>query len=186
MVARASPSCGADTLRMAERPRPIPVVLATGGDLLGQFEVGVGPGAVRVVQDHRDTEARGLADPDVAGDDRVEDERREVLAHLALHVPAQVGARVVHGQEHPGDREARVQLLLHQREGVEPRLVVLPLSFRSIPQDGTGVVTQTLTRVTEAAEPPAAEKKNTESGTNSVDAVKVLDVVDYIENNGIP
>lgn len=74
--------------------------------------------------------------------------------------------------------EWSVELAQNQREGVEPRLVVLPLSFRSIPQDGTGVVTQTLTRVTEAAEPPAAEKKNTESGTNSVDAVKALQDAD--------
>ena len=57
-------------------------------------------------------------------------------------------------------------LAKNQREGVEPRLVVLPLSFKSIPQDGTGVTTQTFTRVT------TAEKKNAESGTNGVAAVK--------------
>ena len=74
--------------------------------------------------------------------------------------------------------EWSVELAQNQREGVEPRLVVLPLSFRAIPQDGTGVVTQTLTRVTEAAEPPAAENKSTESGTNSVDAVKALQDAD--------
>jgi len=68
--------------------------------------------------------------------------------------------------------EWAVTLAQNQREGVEPRLVVLPMSFRSIPQDGTGVVTQALTHVTEATEPTAAEKKDAENGTNGVDTVK--------------
>src|SRR5690242_4007299 len=85
--ARSSPpAASGETLRIAARPRPMPVGLATGGHLLGELEVRVGAGAVRVVVDHRDAEARRLADAHVARDDRVEDERREVLADLSLHV----------------------------------------------------------------------------------------------------
>src|SRR4051794_40419572 len=105
----AAPSAGLDTLRIAARPRPIPRS-ATAGDLLGEFEVGVRPGAVRVVVDDRAPEARRLADAHVAWDHGVEDERGEVLAHLALDVARQARAPIVHRQEHARDGEPRVQL----------------------------------------------------------------------------
>jgi len=68
---------------------------------------------------HRAAEARRLADPDVARDDRVEDQRGEVLAHLALDVAREARAPVVHRQEHPGDGEARIELALDELERVE-------------------------------------------------------------------
>src|SRR5213078_3845240 len=91
----APSSAGLDTLRIAARPRPIPRS-ATAGDLLGEFEVGIGPGAVRVVVDDGAPEARRLADAHIPRDDGVEDQFREVLAHLALHVARQARAPVVH------------------------------------------------------------------------------------------
>jgi hypothetical protein len=42
-----------------------------------------------------------------------------VLAHLALDVAAQARARVVHRQEHPRDRQPRVELALDELERVE-------------------------------------------------------------------
>src|SRR4051812_17054054 len=79
-VAPSLPTSGAETERIAARPRPIPRS-ATGGDLLGQLEVGVGARGVRVVVDHGAAVARRLTDPDVAGDHGVEDQLGEVLAH---------------------------------------------------------------------------------------------------------
>src|SRR5439155_24499433 len=111
----APASAGLDTLRIAARPRPIPRS-ATAGDLLGEFEVGVGPGAVRVVVDDGAPEARRLADAHVARDHGVEDELREVLAHLALDIAREPRAPVVHREQHPRDREARVELALHELE----------------------------------------------------------------------
>ena len=40
-------------------------------------------------------------------------------AHFALHVLAEAGAAVVHRQQHPGHRQARVQLALHERQRLE-------------------------------------------------------------------
>ena len=62
----------------SRRGRGPSAVSATCGHLLGELEVGIGARAVRVVMDHRAAEARRLADPDVARDHGVEDERREV------------------------------------------------------------------------------------------------------------
>ena len=90
--------------------------LATGGHLLGQGEVGLRPGAVRVVMDHGAAEARRLADADVARDHGVEDELGEVLAHLALDVLRQAGAAVVHGQHHPGEVRRGLALALDQSD----------------------------------------------------------------------
>src|ERR1039458_1410442 len=68
-------------------PRPIPRALsATGGNLLCQFEIGVRPGAVGIVVDHRLAEARCLPDSDVARDHGIENQFREMLAHLTLDV----------------------------------------------------------------------------------------------------
>ena len=63
--------------------------------------------------------ARRLAEPDVARDHGVEDERREVRADLALDVLGELRARVVHRQQHPRDRQPRVELALDQVERVE-------------------------------------------------------------------
>src|SRR5947209_1415900 len=101
------------TAMIAARPRPMPFCRsATGGDLLGQLEVGIGPGAVRVVVDHRDAEAGRLADAHVAGDDGVEDQLGEMLADLTLDVLGQARAPVVHREQHPGHGQARVELAL--------------------------------------------------------------------------
>src|SRR3954451_22081931 len=92
-VAPSCPGSGAETERIAASPRPMPRS-ATGRALLGQLEVGVRARGVRVMVDHRAAVARRLADPDVARDDRVEDELGEVLAHLALDVARQSRAAV--------------------------------------------------------------------------------------------
>jgi hypothetical protein len=63
--------------------------------------------------------ARRLPDANVARDHRVEHELREVLADLALDIPAQPRARVVHRQQHSGDRQPRVELALHERERLQ-------------------------------------------------------------------
>src|SRR5215203_2715972 len=79
--------------RIADRPRPMPRGRsATGGHLLGELEVGLRAGAVWVVVDDGTPEARRFAEAHVAGDHRVEDERREVLADLALDVLGQLRA----------------------------------------------------------------------------------------------
>src|SRR5437763_9035564 len=83
------------TDRIAARPRPIPFGRsATGGHLLCQLEVRVGPGAVGVVVDDRLPEARRLANSNVARDHRVEHQLGEVLAHLALDVLGQASTAV--------------------------------------------------------------------------------------------
>ena len=81
--------------------------------------------------------------------------------------------------------EWSASLARNGREGLAPRLVVLPLSFRSIPQSGAAVTTQAITRVTVPVEikpaaapepepdsvtPPPAEKKDTGSDAGAVDA----------------
>src|SRR5579875_691059 len=99
------------TARIAARPRPIPRLRsATGRDLLGQLEIRLGPGAVGIEVDHRLAEARGLADAHVARDHRVEHQLGEVRPYLGLDLLGQARATVVHGEEHPGDREPGVEL----------------------------------------------------------------------------
>ena len=71
--------------------------------------------------DHRAPEARRLAEADVARDHGVEDELREVLAHLALDVARQARAAVVHRQQHAGDGQARVELALDRAPSVSSR-----------------------------------------------------------------
>ncbi len=72
-----------------------------------------------VVVDHRLAEARRLAHADVAGDDGLEHQLGEVLADLGLDVLGQTGPAVVHRQQHPRNRQPRVELTLHQRQGVQ-------------------------------------------------------------------
>ena len=70
---------GVDTDRIAPRPLPIPGFgLATGGHLLGQLEIGLRAGAVRVVVRDRQPIARRLSDAHVARNHGVEDELGEV------------------------------------------------------------------------------------------------------------
>src|SRR3954468_3484984 len=106
--------------RMALRPRPMPRrASGTCGDLARELEVGGGAAAGGRVARDRQAEAGGLPHPDVARDGRVEDELREVLAHLSFHVAREAGPAVVHGEDEPGDGEARVELALDERQRVE-------------------------------------------------------------------
>src|SRR5688500_17484658 len=103
--------------RIAARPLPIPrCCSATSGHLLGQLQVSRAARAVRSVPEHRKTEARRLPEADVARDDGVEDQRRKVLADLALDVAREPRAPVVHREDQPEDGEPRVELALDQRE----------------------------------------------------------------------
>src|SRR5438552_1453298 len=110
-TSRSSGPSAAETARIAARPRPMPR-LATGGHLLRQLEIRVRTGALRVVVDHREAKARRLSDANIARDDGVEDERREMLAHLALHVARQPRPAVVHREQHPGDDELRIEFAM--------------------------------------------------------------------------
>src|SRR5215218_3478578 len=94
---RNSGSASAGTVdRIAASPRPMPRERsATRGHLLGEFEVGLRPGAGRIVVDDRTAEAGRLTEPHVARNDRVEDQRGEMAAHLGLHVLGELGTRVV-------------------------------------------------------------------------------------------
>src|SRR4051812_30365421 len=102
--------------------RPVPptplAVSATCSHLLGELQVGHGARAARVVADYGEAIARGLPEADVARDHRVEDELGEVLPDLALDVLGKPRAPVVHGEDHAGDSQARVQLALDQRKRV--------------------------------------------------------------------
>ena len=69
--------------------------------------------------DHRAPEARRLAEAHAARDHGVEDELREVLAHLALDVARQACAPVVHGQQHARHGQPRVELALDEAQRVE-------------------------------------------------------------------
>src|SRR3954466_4115265 len=99
-------------------PRPL-AVSATCSHLLRELEVGHGARAARVVADHGEAVARGLADADVTGDHGIEDELGEVLSDLALDVLREARSTVVHRQDHAGDRQAWVHLALDERERVE-------------------------------------------------------------------
>ena len=118
--ASRSPSrSGADD-RIAASPRPMPRVRsATRRHLLGQLEVCVRARAVRIVVDDRPAEARRLAEPHVARDDGVEDE----LGKCSRTSRSTSWASLVRAScivsSMPGDREARVELALDQRERVE-------------------------------------------------------------------
>src|ERR1700733_10020611 len=108
------------TDRIAARPRPIPFGRsATRGHLLGELEVGVCAGAVRVVVDNGLAKARRLPDPDVAGDDRIEHQFGEVLADLPLDILREAGSGVMHRQQHPGHSKPWIELALYERERVE-------------------------------------------------------------------
>src|SRR5215207_10335534 len=105
---------------MAARPRPIPRARsATRGHLLREFEVRIGSRAVRIVVDDGPAEAGCLAKPDVPGYHRVEDERWEMPAHFGLDVLRQLGAGIVHRQQHARYRQTRVELALDQGKRVE-------------------------------------------------------------------
>ena len=69
--------------------------------------------------DHGQAEARGLGDPDAAGNHGAKHELGEVLAKLALDVLGELRPLVVHGDHDAGQNQARVQLAPHQRQRVE-------------------------------------------------------------------
>src|ERR1700742_745924 len=82
-----APPCVVLGVNRAASPRPIPRLgSATLCNLLGQLEVGIRPGAVRIVMDDGAAVARRLAEPDVPGDHGVEDELGEVPPDLRLDV----------------------------------------------------------------------------------------------------
>src|SRR5258708_23144110 len=86
-----TPSAEAD--RIALRPLPIPGIgLATRRDLLRQLEIRLGTGAVGIVVGYRQPVTRGLAHPDIAGNDRLEHQVGEMRAHFPLDVLPEPGA----------------------------------------------------------------------------------------------
>src|SRR4029077_3587045 len=93
--------------------------LATRSHLLSELEIRRRARAVWIVVRHRQTVARRLPHTDVARYYRREHQLGKVLAHLSIDVAGEPRAVVVHRQDHPGDRQPRVQLALHQRERIE-------------------------------------------------------------------
>ena len=94
---------------------------------------------MRRVSKHRKPEAGRLAQADVARDDGVEHELREVLAHLPLDVAREPGAAVVHREDHPEHGQARVQLTLDQRERVEQLRKALECEVFGLDRDDDAV-----------------------------------------------
>src|SRR6185437_1126833 len=103
------------TDRIAASPRPMPFGRsATRSHLLGQLEVRVGAGAVRIVVNDWFTETWCFADADVARDDRVDHQLWKVLSDLSLDVLGEASAAVVHGQKHPSHSKPWIELALDE------------------------------------------------------------------------
>jgi hypothetical protein len=63
--------------------------------------------------------ARRLGKPDAAWDDLLEDQVAEVSPYLGGHVCSEPCPPVHHRQDHPGERELRIQARPHELDGME-------------------------------------------------------------------
>src|SRR4029077_19536194 len=100
------------------RPRPRPRLSRALDKLHRHLPVGVRTARTAVVRDCRETVARRFGKTHGARHGRREDELAEVLAHLGLDVCGQPRAAVDHRQEHPADREPRIQACLDEVDRV--------------------------------------------------------------------
>src|SRR3712207_6514252 len=96
----------------AESPRPKPR-LPTGKHLLSNGGVGLRPHTPRSIQSYRQAEARGLAEPHVAGYYRMEHLLAEERAHFLDYLVSKVGAGVEHGEQYPANLQVWVELFPH-------------------------------------------------------------------------
>src|SRR5215210_1397639 len=94
----------------ADRPRPRPR-LPTTHHLVRNGRIRLRSCALRRVQGYRHSEAGGFAQPYVPRDDCVEDAIPEKGTDFVGNLMGQVRTRIEHGQEHPANLEAGVQLL---------------------------------------------------------------------------
>ena len=83
--------------------------IARASSFAREREVGFGAARFHVVEDRGHAVARRFAEPDVARDDGVVDALLEERADVAGDLLAEVGALVVHRQQHAGDVERRVE-----------------------------------------------------------------------------
>lgn len=100
---------GIGGLRVDERGREgVTVVSGAVDELAGDGHVGLGSDGCDVVEDDRLPEARGFGEPDVPGDDGLEDFRPEIFARIGGDLPGEIEACVVHRQEDAVDGEVGV------------------------------------------------------------------------------
>jgi len=87
-------------------------------ELLGQIEVGFRPSRANVVQVNRFSVARRLTQADVARNHRAIDTITEELPHFLNHLAGQIGAVVVHRQQHAFDSEVGIEGSSHPLDGL--------------------------------------------------------------------
>ena len=88
-------------------------------DLSSYAEVGLGANRSNVVEYDWFPEARGFGEPDIPGNDRLEDLGSEVLAGVGDDLTGEIEAGVVHRKEDAINRELRIDGLLDPVDRVE-------------------------------------------------------------------
>src|SRR5882724_201611 len=104
--------------RRAPRPRPSPRLFMP-ENLPREFEICDRPARPQIVQHHGLAVARRLREPHVARNHRVEDLAREIAVHLVADLERQARPAIEHREHDALDREARVQALAHEPDGLE-------------------------------------------------------------------
>jgi len=87
--------------------------------LVGHSHVGLSANAQHIIEHDGLAKARSLGQAHVSGDDCGEDLRAKILTRVCGNLAGQVEARVVHGEEHAGNAEGRIDAVLDQVHGVE-------------------------------------------------------------------
>src|SRR5438132_5318283 len=104
--------------RRAPRPRPSPRLFMP-ENLPREFEMCDRPARPQVVQHHGLAVARRLREPHVARNHRVEDLAREIAVHLVADLERQAGPAMEHREHDALDREALIQALADELDGLE-------------------------------------------------------------------
>ena len=99
--------------------------------LTREVEVIDRPFASRVVQDDALAMARSLPEAGVPVDDRLQHQILEMCTHLVHHLIRQSETRVVHRQQDAFHFKGRVELVLHDFDGVEQLAQPLARSIRT-------------------------------------------------------
>ncbi len=87
-------------------------------DFLGQFQIGLRPPRGDVVEQHRQSVARGLGKAYIAGNDRGENLIAKMGTDLFADLMGKVVAPIKHGQQDTQHLEFRIELLLNQPDGL--------------------------------------------------------------------
>ena len=112
-VGRHEPTAGSDAASTAPACAGQPPV-----EVDGQLGVGDRPAAGGVVEVDRETVARRLAEPDVAGDERGQQLLGETAAHLVDHLVGEGEAGVEQCHDDAGDAQPGVEVSPQQGKGV--------------------------------------------------------------------